>query len=206
MIRRSTSALCAGLFACVAGSAAAAPAAGQTNLQVVPKIGLFMPLSAIADHAELEMGVAFGVAGELVLPGLPVNLRANLDYAHTTDIIERSAAERRLGEGTILSVTGNVVVRPLAADAAAQPYFLGGAGVKTYDLRFGEPGAGELRRLEGTSSRFTAVLGGGVDVRFGPVALVLEITDYISTFEATEGVARLQHDLFGMLGFRVSMF
>lgn len=183
-----------------------APARAQgPNVQLVPKAGLFMPLNALTDAAEVDMGLALGLAVELTLPRLPVDLRANLEYAIATDIVERSAAETVLGELSLLAITGDVVLRPLPATAVAQPYFLGGAGIKTYDISL-EPGApDDLLGMEGTTTRFALHIGGGVDVRFGPLSLVLEISDYISRIETGTGDTRLQNDVFGMIGFRVAM-
>jgi hypothetical protein len=202
-MKRHVLSITLGVGILTAASATAACAQG-VNLQVVPKIGLFMPINALAESAEIDMGLAFGVAGELLLPG-PLNLRANLDFANTTAIMERSAAERRLGEATLLAVAGDVVLRPLPATAAAQPYFLGGVGMKRYEIDLLDAGSGALAGVAGTTTRFALHIGGGLDVRFGPLAFVLELGDYISTFE-TAGESRLQNDLFGMIGFRVAMF
>jgi opacity protein-like surface antigen len=176
------------------------------NVQVLPKAGLYMPLNALTDDAELDNAFAIGVAGELVLPGLPFNLRANLDYANTMDIAERSAAETVFGEATLLAVTGDIVLRPLARTGSAHPYFMGGAGIKTYDIRLNTAAPPSLVGMDGTTTRFTFHVGGGVDVRLGPLSLVLEIGDYVGSIETGEGDTRWQNDVFGMMGFRVAMF
>lgn len=190
----------------IALAAQVGPAVAQRpNVQLVPKAGLFMPLNALTDGAEVDMGLALGLAVELTLPRLPVNFRANLEYANATDIVERSAAETVLGELSLIAITGDVVLRPLPATAVAQPYFLGGAGIKAYDITLEPGGPDDLLGMEGTTTRFALHIGGGVDVRFGPLALILEISDYISRIETGTGDTRLQNDVFGMIGFRVAM-
>jgi hypothetical protein len=184
-----------------------APAHSQElNLQLVPKLGVYTPLNSLTDGAEAEVGVAFGLAGEFVLPRLPFNIRVNLDHANATNIVTRDAAESALGTVSITNVTGDIVLRPLAATALFRPYFLGGAGVKLYSFDVPAPGRADLAGVVGTTRRTTLHVGGGVDVRFGPAALLLEVSDYLSTLPDAEGGTRLQNDLFGMIGFRVTMF
>jgi opacity protein-like surface antigen len=190
-----------------ASAGLAAPASGQgINVEILPKAGLYMPLNALTDEAELDNVFALGVAAELILPGQPFNLRANLDYANTTDIVERSAAEIVLGEASVLAVTGDVVLRPRTVAGTAQPYILAGAGIKRYDIRLNDSAHGSLVGMEGARTRLAFHVGGGVDVRAGPLALVLEISDYIGSVETGDGDTRWQNDVFGMVGFRVAMF
>jgi opacity protein-like surface antigen len=196
---------CAALVVAVTLPAAAPAAAQGINLQLVPKAGLSMPIGTLGDDTEIENGFALGVAAELILPGLPVNLRANLDYALPADIVERSAAERVQGEATILNIAGDVVLRPLPATAAAQPYFMGGLGVRTFDISVATTVGPDLGAASGRTTRFALHVGGGLDVRAGPLAFVLELSDYISTLRFGED-SSLQHGVFGMVGFRVSMF
>jgi hypothetical protein len=188
----------------LATAAAAAHAQGM-NLQVVPKIGVFSPLVRFTETTELDTGVALGVAGEVTVPAWPVNLRLNLDHARATDIVRRDATEAVLGTVSISAIVGDVVVRPLPAAARFQPYLLAGAGVKLYsiDRRVELP---ELTGFGRSATRATLHVGGGVDVRVGPLSLLLEIGNYMSTLASGTGESRMQHDAFGMLGFRVSMF
>jgi hypothetical protein len=71
---------------------------------------------------------------------------------------------------------------------------LAGAGVKRYS------GAGD------DQSKFTGHLGAGVDLKVGPIALLAEINDYISSFQyETAGDSKLQNDVFISLGFRIGL-
>ncbi|HSJ26356.1 MAG TPA: hypothetical protein VK929_16875 [Longimicrobiales bacterium] len=177
----------------------------QLNLQVVPKIGVFTPLAPFGETSELQSTLALGLAAELLLPSWPVNLRANLEHATTTDIVRRDASETVLGTARITTVVGDVVLRPFAAPATFQPYLLAGGGVKIHEIDR-EVGTLDLSGLAERFTRGTLHVGGGVDARFGPLAVLLEVGNYMSTVEAVSGESRVQHDAFGMLGFRVSMF
>jgi hypothetical protein len=190
------------LLAALCPLLAAAPAAAQgLNLQIVPKIGIYSPIGGLTETTEIRPALAYGVAAEITLSFLPINVRANADVAHKAEIEQRSAAEPRVGEVTLTNIVGDLVLRPLPRAAIAQPYFLGGAGIKQYDLDLETAAGGELSGVEEESSRFTVHIGGGLDVRWGPIAFVLEVADYISSFNT-----KVQNDVVGMLGFRVSMF
>lgn len=192
---------------CLLLLATAAPAGGQgLNLQLVPKIGVSTSLGGLTESTEIRPALAYGVAAEITLPFLPVNVRANADVAHSAPLEQRSAAQPRVGTVTLTSIVGDLVLRPLPRAAIAQPYFLGGAGIKQYDMDLESRAGGELSGIEESASRFTVHVGGGLDVRFGVLAVVLEVGDYISSFRDANGNSKLQNDLVGLLGFRVSMF
>jgi hypothetical protein len=75
-----------------------------------------------------------------------------------------------------------------------QPYLLAGAGVKRYS------GEGD------DQSKFTGHVGAGADLKLGPIGLLAEINDYISSFEdETTGDSKLQNDVFISLGFRIGL-
>ncbi|HUF51103.1 MAG TPA: hypothetical protein VMN60_09735 [Longimicrobiales bacterium] len=196
------------LLALLLSLSAAAPAVAQggMNLQIVPKIGVYTPMGGLTETTEIKPGLAYGVAAEITLPFLPVNIRANADVAHSADIEQRSAAEPSVGSVTLTSIVGDLVLRPLPRTALAQPYFLAGVGIKQYDMDLESRAGGELSGLAEDITRFTAHIGGGLDVRFGVLAFVLEVGDYISSFRDATGTARVQNDVVGLIGFRVSMF
>jgi hypothetical protein len=181
------------------------PLDAQLNLQVVPKIGVYTPLAPLGDGAELESTMALGVAGELTFAALPVGLRVGLDHATTTEVRRRDATEAVIGEARITAVAASLVVRPFDPAAPFQPYFMAGGGAKRLDLDL-EAVIPDLAAVRGRTTRPTLHVGGGVDVRFGPVSLLLEVANYISSLEARPGQSRVQHDAFGLLGFRVNMF
>ena len=190
------------LLAALCPLLAAAPAAAQgLNLQLVPKIGVYSGIGGLTETTEIKPALAYGVAAEITLPFMPLNVRANVDVVHGGEIEQRTAAEPRVGEVTMTNIVGDLVIRPLPRAVLAQPYFLAGGGIKQYDMDLETAAGGELSGVEESSSRFTGHVGGGLDVRWGAIAFVLEVGDYISSFGD-----KLQNDLVGMVGFRVSMF
>jgi hypothetical protein len=197
-----------GVAVLVAWAGIAAPAAGQgINLQIVPKIGGFFPANELGatrlgSDSRLESGLAIGLAGELVLPALPVNVRANLEYAPSVDLTFAEGVGRREGNNLLLLV-GDVVLRPFPATAGVQPYLLLGAGLKRYE--FDDDAAPRL----GTRRDVAFHVGVGLDYPLGPLALVAELSDYVSRFAQPRGAeqgSRIQNDLFAMVGFRIGMF
>lgn len=183
----------------------AAPAAAQ-RIQLVPKAGVYTALGPLTENTEIEPGFAVGAAVEVALPLLAIALRVTADYLVDADIVRRGTTEERVGDVSLLGVVGGVVLRPLPSAVIAHPYFVGGAGIKRYVLELETTGGGDLSLTTGTVSRVTVLAGGGLDVRVGPVALVLEVVDYLSTFVAATGDSRVQHDAFGQAGVRITIF
>ena len=208
------------LVAMLAGMAA--PAQAQVpgvTLQLVPKVGGYFPMSSLTEAgsafgeaaAELETSLAIGLAAELDLPASPLNLRANFDYATSSRLSREGVAEGEGAETTVLALTGDLVFRPLPRIVVLQPYLLAGGGIKKYDF--------ETRDLQGGTGEFfssaesdpTLHVGAGLDLKLGPLALLAEVSDYVSWFkpESAEGSeldSRIQHDVFAMLGVRVGLF
>jgi hypothetical protein len=184
---------------------AAGPVAAQGgSIHIVPKIGVFTPLTAFGETNELQGTLALGVAAELALPTFPLGVRVNLEHATTTDIVSRDALQSRLGTARLTAIVGQVVLRPFDRAALFQPYLLGGGGVQIYEverLTVMAPDLGTAPR----STRPTLHIGGGVDVAVGPLRLLLEVGNYMSTLETRPGESRLHHHAFGMVGFRVGM-
>lgn len=186
---------------------AAAPLHAQApavDLNLVPKIGYFVPLSDLTTargtfedvETKLKNSFAIGLAAELDVLLLPVDLRANLEYAMDTGIEDVDGSD-----GTLLVLTGDLVFRPLPTPFL-QPYLIGGAGIKQYDLSFGTLG-------DEDSSDLTLHLGAGLDLKFGPLSIMAEASDYISWFEqatsSDSSSKRIQNDVFVMIGFRVGL-
>ena len=184
-------------------------ASGQTAIAQIPGIdvhlglraGWFTPIGIVGEDAseresKVSQGFAFGGSIELDLPASPINIRANVD-ATLGRSIEVEGLEVPGTEIDIMAFTGDLVFRPLPRLAMTQPYLLLGAGIKRYST-------------DGTfedENEFTGHLGAGADMRVGSLALIVEISDYISSFnEVPSGDSRLQNDLFIMAGIRFSLF
>jgi hypothetical protein len=193
------------LVACAAVFTAAAPAAGQrAGLDIVPRAGISMPIGTLPENTELANGVALGLALELRLPlQLPMAFRATVDYTGYNEIVERSAAETVQGEAMLVGAALGVVLRPLEAAGAAQPFFLGGLGVTVRDIT--ALAGPDLVAVAGASTRLALHVGGGLDIALGPATLVLEVGDYISTFPDGDE-SRVHHAVFGTAGVRIRLF
>lgn len=179
---------------------AAAPAAAQVpgiSFNLAPRVGYFTPLGPMwedaGDEVKLGSGLAVGVSAELGLLGIPFGLRANVDHVLNTSV--EVGGTELTDEATMTVITGDLVfggprILPV------RPYLLVGGGVKQYDL-----GAEEL----GEESDLALHVGAGVDLKFGPLGLVAEVSDYVSWFEAFDE-RKMQNDIFASIGIRVGMF
>ena len=185
---------------------ASAPVYAQVpgiNVHVAARVGLFSPLSELAETTggdlQLGSGVGFGASIELDIPFSPVNIRANVD-ASMGNTLELEDDELEGAEIDVVNFTGDLVWRPMPRIVVVQPYLLLGAGVKKYSFNTEGGTFGSDR------NDFTWHLGAGADMKVGPIALVAEISDYISSFknEGTEE-SKLQNDVFLMVGFRIGM-
>lgn len=212
------------LAACVA-MAFAAPAGGQVpgiGLDLVPKVGFYTPAadlaaagSALGEIVDDRGGsLAVGLALDFSALLAPVSLRAGFDYVTSSeftyaDTTTAGGGARATGEQTMLALAGDLVFRPLPRLVVVQPYLLAGAGVKRYDFSFTEDaGNTDIEQVFPESrTDLTAHVGIGLDLGLGPIALVAELSDYVSWYEA-EGVegSEMQNDLFVMAGVRVGLF
>ena len=189
------------------------------DLELVPKVGFYAPaadLEAARDAAgeiveQRGGGLAIGVALDVGVPGAPVSFRLGGDYVTSSEFTYRESGGEleSTGEQTMLALAGDLVLRPLPRLIVVQPYLLAGAGVKRYDFSFSRPD-GETtidQAFPDSQTDFTVHAGLGLDLGIGPIALVAEVSDYVSWYEA-EGAdeSALQNDLFIMAGLRVGLF
>ncbi|MGH7481582.1 MAG: hypothetical protein ACRELV_05460 [Longimicrobiales bacterium] len=190
---------------------AAAPAAAQGGLALIPKIGAFAPLSDLGEAEgsvqELEGSLAVGLAAEVGLPVLPFDLRAGFDYATDTKVSSEGLGEEgSADEVTLLALTADAVFRR-DTGGLLQPYLLLGGGIKRYDISREEVQAGDPDViLDEDESDVTGHLGLGLGLGLGLLTVTAEISDYISQFEGTDGESELQNDLYLMVGARVGLF
>lgn len=201
----------------------AGPAAAQVpglEVQLVPKVGFYSPaadLEAAADAAgeivdDRGGSLALGLALDLGVPLSPLNVRIGFDYVTASEFTyadTTGADVEANGEQTMLAIAGDVILRPIPKLLIVQPYLLAGAGVKRYDFSFADAAAGSdvEDAFPESETDFTVHAGIGLDAGIGPVALVAELSDYVSWYEAegAEG-SEMQHDLFIMAGVRVGLF
>ncbi len=197
----------------------AAPAAAQApgiDFRLNPRIGLYEPLSNLGDApdavstaaSELGGSLALGLGVEIGVAALPVGLRLNLDYATGSEVKYDNGFETESGyETTVLALAADLMFRPIPKLIIAQPYFFAGGGLKQYDF---EPTSTDPVGTFEDTSDFTAHLGGGLDVGFGPLSLNAEVGDYISWWESqnpldVDADSEIQHDLFVTIGFVIGL-
>ena len=181
----------------LAPSSAAAQVPG-IDLVLSPRAGLYTPLGDLQEGSgtttKLKSGLALGASLELDLPIL-IGIRATLDAALDRDV--ETGGQSNL-QADVVNIVGDIVLRPLPRLVVLQPYLLAGAGVKKYTFR------DEFDNSTSTSD-FTGHIGAGLDLKVGPLGIIGEVGDYISSYEAGAGNSKLQHDVFLMAGFRIGM-
>lgn len=173
------------------------------NINLGARAGMFTPMSTLAETTlgdlKLKPGLGVGASLELDLPLSPINVRANIDAALGAKM-ELDGVEQEDAEVDVIAITGDLVFRPLPRIVVFQPYLLAGAGIKRYSFE------SDFGGFTADESDFTGHVGIGGDLKLGPLAVLAELSDYISSFknEGT-GESKLQNDVFVMVGFRIGM-
>ena len=190
------------------------------GLELVPKIGFYTAAADLqaASTAAGEIvddrggSLALGLAADFGVALIPVSFRVGFDYVSGSEFTyadTTGADVEASGEQTMLAIAGDVVLRPLPRLVVVQPYLLAGAGVKRYAFSFSEVGTGSdvEEAFPESQTDFTLHAGLGLDLGLGPIALVAEVSDYVSWYEAEGGEGtELQNDIFIMAGVRVGLF
>jgi hypothetical protein len=179
----------------------AAPAAAQ--IYITPAAGVFIPASDLEDLEGQAEATRLSRSGTL---GLGINLelgwlRGSVAYATGATISEEGVTgEDDIGDGSVLAVAADLIVRPLPR-LLVQPYLLGGVGLKRQDFSYDDDGVG-TNPLPSDLTDFALHAGLGADVMLGRFGIMAEITDFITRNEdSTFG----QHDAFAMVGLRVRL-
>lgn len=179
---------------------AAWPAQAQ-SVYVSPLVGAFHPSSNLADVR--DAGVGELAKDNALALGLNVefgSLRASAIYATNSKVSERPVGSE-LGDGSMLAVTGNYVLRPIPRIAGIQPYGLAGAGLTRESYSFNDEGLDGFKDTDDTD--FAWHLGLGADLMLSNVGIMVEVSDYITS----GGDSRFnRHDAFVMAGLRVPVF
>lgn len=178
-----------------------APAAAQ--IYITPAAGAFIPASNLdnlqeqAEQSRLKRSATLGLGLNLEMGWL----RGSIAYATGATITDRSIESRGdIGDGSVLALAGDVVIRPLPR-MLVQPYLLAGAGLKRQDFSF-DSGAGFGDPLPSDRTDFTLHAGIGADLMLGGFGIMVEISDYISRNEEDSFG---QHDAFAFVGLKVRL-
>lgn len=201
-----------GLFAFGAtGVAAQVPG---VSLDIIPKIGAEMPLADLpttpSDEAvkNLSGALAWGVAAELGLPGLPFDLRANIDATTKKTVSPATGITSGSVNQTMMTIFGDLVFRPLPRIVLFRPYVMLGLGVKRYNYSLSDVTNPSTFQSAFTDRNDLAYhVGLGMDIGLGRMGLVAEVNDYLNNYQFAGGTAKkLQQDFFLMAGLRLSLF
>lgn len=182
----------------------AAPAQGQ--LRVIPQVGLYAPVSDLSpgfseavdigkQESTLALGAALDFRGDSSL-----GLRLGGMFATASDVpvggVGCTDCEAR---NTVLALTGAAVIRPTPMLGILRPYALAGAGGKWYNFSF-PSGGDELEEILEDTTQLTFQLGGGLEFDFRVLRMNVELSDYISSYEAAGRSSERQHDMVLSLG------
>ena len=192
----------------------AVPASAQVS--VLPRVGFYSPASDLA-AAQDALGevvddrggsLALGLALEMGVPLSSLGVRVGFDYVTGSEFTyEDEAAVEATAEQTMLVVTGDVVLRPIPRLLVVQPYLLAGAGLKRYDFSFDEDAGTDIdAAFPESETDFTVHAGLGFDLGLGPIAVIAELSDYISWYDTGDDETQMQNDLFLMAGVRLGLF
>lgn len=129
-------------------------------------------------------------------------LRASVRYAAGGEITTGGIQDReQIGTGSLLAISGNVVLRPLPRLLGLQPYVLGGVGFKRHGFDYEDPAWDDL--VPDAETVYAYQLGIGADFMIRRVGLMAEIGDYVNMHSDETG---RRHDLFAVIGVRLRLF
>lgn len=192
------------LFAVVMLGAAALPGVLHAQgITVTPQIGVYVPgddfesLRAGADSIRVDN------EGTLAL-GLNIDLgilRGSVAYASSAKLNRRGVlGQDQIGEGKVLAVAGDLVLRPIPRLLILQPYLLAGAGLRRADYDYEDDGLSDA--FPKNDSDFALHAGVGADLTLGPIGISAEITDFISKSDEDKWN---RHDAFGFVGLKLRL-
>jgi hypothetical protein len=174
--------------------------AASAQLSITPSIGAFIPASDLKDLRSSAEEARLNREGTLGL-GLNVefgSLRGSIAYATGATITEEGVEnDEEIGEGSVLAVAADFVVRPLPR-IIVQPYLLGGVGFKRADYSYNDEGLG-TDVLPEDNRDLSLHFGIGADLMFGGIGIMAEVTDFLSKDQDDEWG---QHDAFAFIGLK----
>jgi hypothetical protein len=128
-------------------------------------------------------------------------LRGSFAYATGATISRAGISGRsKIGDGSVLVGSADVLLRPLPRIIIARPYLLGGLGYKKESYSFNQSG---FEGIDDGDKDFVVHAGVGVDLSLGALSLVAEISDF---FGQNNNDKWKVHDAFGMIGLKFSLF
>lgn len=211
----------------------AAAQAGVSGLRLVPTVGWYLPVQdarLVGEGTEavwtrVTDGPMLGLRADWKPGGFPVRLRGGLSYVDSDLATKRYVGDRSCGERCyqatydVETIAGSPLVLASVDLAvmgprlwAAQPYAFAGGGVKHYAFQQRELSGPFAAAYPEDETDPTGHAGLGVTLRLGRYALVAEIGDYVSSFDAAPDAGSsagrvkgtIQHDLAFTWGLRIA--
>lgn len=176
---------------------AATPAQAQTRF--IPQVGLYAPVSDLSPDGAVDIGkqestLALGAAVDFRSES-SLGFRLGGVYATASDVpVGGVGCTNCEARNTVLALTGAAVIRPVPMLGILRPYAIAGAGGKWYNFSF-PSGGDELEDLLEDSTQLAFQLGAGVEFDLRVLRFNVELSDYISSYEATGGSSERQHDM-----------
>lgn len=181
---------------------AAMPRTSQAQVSITPQVGVYVPANSVNGLRSAGDSIRVSREGTLAL-GLNIDLgviRGSVAYASAAKLNRKGVSgQSEIGNGKLLAVAGDLVLRPIPRLIVIQPYLLVGAGLRNANYSYD---AGISNSFPKSDRDFALHAGVGADLMVGPIGVSAEITDFISKDAADKWK---QHDGFGFVGLRLKL-
>lgn len=193
------------LFVLAAVAVFAPVAAAQAQgISVTPSVGMYIPASDLYALRDGTTQATIDKEGTFAL-GLNVEfgmLRGTVAYASGAQINEGGVSgQENIGDGKLLAVAGDLVLRPIPRLIIVQPYLIAGAGFRQENYSYNDSGIGGAMPKD--QRDFALHAGLGADIMLGRIGVVAEFSDFITKNEEDKWN---QHDGFGFVGLKLRVF
>lgn len=157
----------------------------------------FATVRAGIQEMDFDYGTTFSFGGNLEFG----SLRLTTAYVSGATI-ERHGVAGKVGEGSLLAASADLLGRPFPRVLGLQPYILGGIGFKRHNYNLSDTGLPtDFKELK-DNSEFAFHWGIGADVMFGRLGFMAEISDFVAFSENSFGA----HDAFAVVGLKLRLF
>lgn len=192
-------------FLVLAAAAMLAPVAAQAQgISLTPSVGMYIPASDLYQLRDDATQATIDKEGTFAL-GMNIDfgmLRGTIAYASGAQINQRGVTnQENIGDGKLLAVAGDVVLRPIPRLLIVQPYVIAGAGFRQENYSYNDSGISGA--MPADQRDFALHAGLGADISLGRFAVVAEFSDFITKDEEDKWK---QHDGFGFVGLKVRVF
>lgn len=191
------------LAACLTLAAASGASAQGIHLTVnggaYRQASDFVTLKHEAKEVDLDAGTTFSLGANLELGPL----RATAAYVSGATLSRKGVTgKEKVGEGTLLAASADLMMRPIPRILGLQPYLLGGVGLKHNSYSFEDDGLLVDFKDYKAQSDLALHWGVGADFMLGGIGVMAEINDFVTFADRKFGT----HDAFGVIGLRLRLF